>query len=223
MGLNMIYFGNCVFLLKLQFLFCVLLSFTLYFFLFSVKKYASMCVLPASLWILDRKKYLWFKKMIRPEKVFKGIWFYLTDIIGEVKGTQHCKQQEICQVYMYLLSYFCLQYCCWWWLLIWGISAFRSRRSKKKLSQAKPKAQRSLCWAAVLPLGSFTLFTLPHCLFFFFNALCFLHQTPFHLSDLCEKNMFSSVTLLCYFTESQNHYVGRDLLRLFTSRSPTAD
>lgn len=202
----MIYFGNCVFLLKLQFLFCVLLSFILCFFLFSVKQYASMCVLPASLWILDRKKYLWFKKRIRPEKVFRGIWFYLMDIIGEVKGTQCCKQQEIYQVYMYLLSYFCLQYCCWWWLLIWGISAFRSRRSKKKLSQARPKARRSLCWAALFPLGSFTLFTLPHCLVcFFFLMLSVSFTRLLSIYQTSVRRICSVQWLFCAI--SQNHRI----------------
>lgn len=87
------------------------------------------------------------------------------------------------QVYIYLPCYCYLQYRCWWWLLIWGISAFRSIWSKKKLSQTKSKDPRSFCWATGLPLGLFILFTLRHCLFLFnaslvsFTSLLSIYQT----------------------------------------------
>lgn len=85
------------------------------------------------------------------------------------------------------------------------------------MSQAKWKSPRSFFWAKVLLLGSFTLSTLLHC-YFFLMLLLFLSpdSVPF-IRLLWEEYVHSFVF---YFTESQNHYVKKDLLRFFILGHP---
>lgn len=74
----MIYFGNCVFLFKLQFLFfCFIIVYTIFFFLLIKKKPKNYVCLTSLTLIVrntsDLKKKKQTKEIIRPEKVFRGM------------------------------------------------------------------------------------------------------------------------------------------------------